>query len=225
MNLEEKILKQYSGNKVAYGQLPFDIFAHHMCCEREREYKKVIGASLGNLNNCKVLEIGAGNGDNLLFLNRVGALRQNIYANDMLEDRLYWLRQNFPEENVFAGNIIELEIPHKFDLVMQSAVFSSVPAEEDRMAMAAKMKELLAPGGIILWYDFVYNNPSNNEVKGVTREQVRKYFPGASIQFKKTTLMPPLGRRVGRAYNFINTVFPFLRTHVVGLIQYPATKA
>lgn len=65
-----------------------------------------------------------------------------------MENRLYWLYQNFDRKNIFPGNIITAEIPHKFEIVMQSTVFSSVPSEEDRVAIAARMKTLLAPGGL-----------------------------------------------------------------------------
>lgn len=81
MNLEEKILQQYSRKKSGFGQLPYTPFPHYACCERERHYKKLLGSRFETLNECRVLEIGAGTGDNLLLLNCMGVLRHNIYAN------------------------------------------------------------------------------------------------------------------------------------------------
>lgn len=222
MNLEEKILSQYSKLGAGFGQLPYTPFAHHALCEREKQFKKLLTPRFKNLNDCTVLEVGAGSGDNLLFLNRAGVLRHNLYANEMMENRLGWLKENFLHENIFPGNILHAQVNRKFDIVMQSTVFSSILSEDDRMAVAARMRSLLAPGGVILWYDFKFDNPKNKEVKKVTKAQIHQYFEGASITFKKTTLAPPIGRRVGGAYNFFNTLFPFLRTHLVAVIQYPA---
>ena len=82
------------------------------------------------------------------------------------------------------------------------------------------MLKLVKPNGIILWYDFVYDNPNNKDVKGVSKQEIRQLFAKASkITIKKVTLAPPIGRRVGNLYGILNGLFPFLRSHVVAVIE------
>ena len=46
--------------------------------------------------------------------------------------------------------------------------------------------------GIVLWYDFKFNNPWNNDVEGVNRKEIKQLFPFAkSINFYNVTLAPP----------------------------------
>lgn len=221
MNLEEKILDQYARLGSGFGLLPYNAFVHYSVSEREGQIMQLLTSRFKTLNDCEVLEVGAGVGGNLLFLNRTGVLRRNLYANEMDKDRLNWLKENFLQENIFPGNIIHADIQKKFDIVMQLTVFSSIPRDEDRRSVAERMRSLLKPNGVIVWYDFMFDSPNNSEVKKVTKAQIQSYFPGASIAFRRVTLAPPIARKVGRAYNLFNMLFPFLRTHLVAVIHYP----
>ena len=55
--------------------------------------------------------------------------------------------------------------PGSQDIVFQSAVLTSILDDEYKKRLANKMWELLKPGGAILYYDFIYNNPKNPDVK------------------------------------------------------------
>jgi hypothetical protein len=69
-----------------------------------------------------------------------------------------------------------------------------------------------------LWYDYVYNNPWNPDVRGVGFRRVRELFPEASIKKWRLSLAPPLGRFVTRVSRSLYTVFnaaPFLRSHIM----------
>ncbi|HVO75576.1 MAG TPA: hypothetical protein VMT35_16215, partial [Ignavibacteriaceae bacterium] len=77
---------------------------------------------------------------------------------------------------------------------------------------------LIKPGGGILWYDFIFNNPQNSDVMGMPFKRVRELFPEGEITKWKLTLAPPLGRMVTRIspsfYSLFN-LFPFLRSHIL----------
>jgi hypothetical protein len=89
-----------------------------------------------------------------------------------------------------------------------------------RKALAVKMWEMLKPGGIILSYDFIFNNPANKDVVKLTKKEIKMLFPNYSeIHFRKVTLAPPLSRKIGHLYNFLNFLFPFFRTHLVAIIK------
>ena len=76
-------------------------------------------------------------------------------------------------------------------------------------------------GGVIL-YDFIYNNPSNQDVKGVNVKKIKTLFPDGRLNTWRITLAPPISRLVTRLhpnmYNAFN-IFPILRTHVLCWIQ------
>lgn len=80
--------------------------------------------------------------------------------------------------------------------------------------------EMVKAEGIIIWYDFIYNNPGNKDVQGINKSEIRKLFKQAKdIEFFKVTLAPPISRRFYRLYHLLNTFFPFLRTHVIAVIK------
>jgi hypothetical protein len=50
---------------------------------------------------------------------------------------------------------------------------------------------LTRPGGGVLWFDFIYNNPRNPDVRGVPLHRIRQLFPEGKIHHWKLTLAPP----------------------------------
>ena len=81
---------------------------------------------------------------------------------------------------------------------------------------------LLQKDGYILWYDFIYSNPKNKSVRGVSKSRIKELFPNAEITFKKVTLAPPIGRALVRRAPFLSQVlnlFPILKTHTFALIK------
>ena len=88
-----------------------------------------------------------------------------------------------------------------------------------------KIWRLVKPGGGVLWYDFIYNNPMNKDVKGIKYKEVKLLFPYRINKKWKLTLAPPLSRIITKIhpslYSFFN-VFPFLRTHILCWIEKPS---
>jgi SAM-dependent methyltransferase len=166
------------------------------------------------------LEIGCGNGSNLLELVRLGFSAKNLIANELLPDRVKLAKENLPSlVKVLEGDALSLDIEDEsLDIVYQSTVFSSILDEKFQSKLAEKMWAWVKPGGGILWYDFTHNNPSNPDVKGITLKRIRDLFPEGKIDLRRVTLAPPISRRVCKLhpnlYHVFN-VFPFLRTHVL----------
>jgi SAM-dependent methyltransferase len=214
-------------------------FLTGLYCKNEREvaYAQIIRRIFGDdLSKRKIIEIGAGTGGNLLFFQYLGFRWGNIYANELLEERFNLLKmrilpapvlishiadlQELTTEVCIQGDALQLPYKEEFDIVLQSTVFTSILDENFRKALANKMFEMLKPGGMILSYDFTYNNPSNKDVRKLTKTEIKKLFPNHSeIQFKKVTLAPPIARRTGKLYDLINFLFPVLRTHLIAAIK------
>lgn len=188
--------------------------------ERNTIYRDILNKKFLNTANINLLEIGAGSGGNLPFFIEMGIKPENIFANEILPERIDALHRDFPSINVLPGFSQHLNLnDNSFDLIFQSTVFSSVLNPNDRKAIANCMLKWLKPGGMILWYDFIYNNPSNPNVRKVSKTEIHNLFPNCKIKFHKVTLLPPLGRRVKSAYSIFNSL-PFLRTHLIAEI-YP----
>jgi SAM-dependent methyltransferase len=217
----QSIVDRFERRKILEGAAKYHTFSpfqHFSRCEREFWYARFLANIFGENKDLSILEIGAGSGDNIIFFRRFGVPVRQIFANELLPERAELLKQWLPGENILLGDAANLDPNLKFDIVFQSTVFTSILENDFRQRLAKRMWELTKPGGIVLWYDFEFNNPRNPDVRGVPWQEVRGYFPHAThVMKKKTTLAPPIGRRVGRLYNFLN--FPFLRTHCIAAFK------
>jgi ubiquinone/menaquinone biosynthesis C-methylase UbiE len=189
--------------------------------EKERAFIRWINyAGLTPLGNKNLLEVGCGSGGNLLQFIRLGFRPENIIGNELLTERILEGRRRLPSEvKIIEGNALELKLEEKsFDVVFQSMVFSSILDAGFQKELALKMWEFVKPGGGILWYDFIYNNPQNRDVIGMPFKRVKELFPEGEIKKWKITLAPPLSRVITRIspslYSIFN-LFPFLRTHIL----------
>jgi SAM-dependent methyltransferase len=188
--------------------------------ERELRYLTILRRHFEKIKQLKLLEIGAGTGDNILFFQRFGIPWENLYANELMEERGIVLHERLKTNNIFIGDALNLNYSNYFDVVFQSTVFTSILDYEFKRQLAQKMKKMVKEDGIIIWYDFKYDNPKNENVKGIRRRELKELFGDTCIyNFYSTTFAPPLGRRLKKFYNFFNVLFPFMRTHIVAVIQ------
>ena len=82
------------------------------------------------------------------------------------------------------------------------------------MCRTSPMWRWVAPGGGVLVYDFVVNNPHNPDVRKVPPAELRTLFPDARLHALRLTLAPPLARRLPAALIApAARLAPFLRTH------------
>jgi SAM-dependent methyltransferase len=189
--------------------------------ERERTIVQLLRRYASRpLDQMRLIEIGCGSGENLLALIRLGFSPELMCGNELLSERLAAAKRNLPSTiNLLSGDAATLCLEEaSVDIVYVSLVFSSLLSDDFQDRLAKHIWRWLRPGGGILWYDFLYDNPGNRDVRGVTRGRLRELFPHATIDARKVTLAPPIARRVVRVnaslYSFLN-VFTILRTHVV----------
>jgi SAM-dependent methyltransferase len=215
-----EILKRYERRQPGdlYHPLRADVYLPRQ--ERERALLRWLrAAKLPPLAALRVLDVGCGRGADLLWLISIGLKPGNIVGNDLRPDAVATARQRLPSATlIHVGNAAEIALPDSsFDVVLQSTVFSSILDDALQRAVAKRMWDLVKPGGGVLWYDFIYNNPWNPDVRGVPIRRVRQLFPSARLESaRRLALAPPISRAVTVVhpvlYNVLNTI-PWLRSH------------
>lgn len=180
-------------------------------------------AGIDDFAHTRLLEVGCGSGGNLLRFLRWGFAPENLVGNELLEDSAIHARHFLPAKiAIITGDARELP-EDQFDVVYQSTVLSSILDNEFQVAFASKMWSLTRPGGLLVSFDFVFNNPSHGNVRKVTNSRLRQLFPEGQLTSRRVNLAPPIARRVARlrpVYAALNAV-PFLRTHSVCVIRKP----
>lgn len=171
-----------------------------------------------------VLEVGCGTGTWLRDFIRWGARPDDLTGIDILADRLAEARRLCP-----AGVRLEFgsaaQLPWDsgaFALVLQATMLSSVLEPQVRRQIAAEMRRVLQPGGVILWYDFHINNPRNPAVRGIPRREIRALFPDCTLHLRRVTLAPPLARWVAPRSRLMASLLgavPLLRTHYLAVLR------
>jgi SAM-dependent methyltransferase len=173
-----------------------------------------------------VLDVGCGTGAWIRDLIRWGARPERITGVDLLAEDLARARELVPAGvRLEVGNAASLPFPAgSFDLVVQATVMSSVLDPVLRRAIAAELLRVVAPDGVVLWYDLFRASPKNPDVRPVTRREIRALFAGCRLELKRVTLAPPLARGLA-PHAWILTMalagIPWLCTHYLGTITRP----
>ena len=173
-----------------------------------------------------LVEVGCGDGGNLLDLLRWGFLPQHLLGLELLPERFDHARRVLPARTpLWLGDATQAPVaPASQDLVLQATVFSSLLDDQFQQQLARTMWSWLRPGGAVIWYDFTVNNPRNPDVRGVPMRRVKALFPQARIKSERLTLAPPLARALCRLHPALYPVFnrlPLLRTHVLAWLHKP----
>jgi len=180
-------------------------------------------ARLGPPGHLKVLEVGCGDAQWLVEVRSWGARPAHLHGIDLDTAHIDRARMRLPDVDLRVGDASELPWgDEEFDMVIQSTMFTSILSPDMRLAVAREMVRVLKPRGVVLWYDFVYDNPRNGNVRGIGTGEIRKLFPGLAMTCRRVTLAPPLVRLIvpvsRRAVRLLDSI-PLLRTHVVATLR------
>lgn len=154
-----------------------------------------------------------------------GVGERRLHGVELDPERAARARAVLPLADLRVGDAGDLPWPEaSFELVVASTVFSSILDGPSRKRIAAEIRRVLCPGGVVLLYDFRVDNPRNPAVRGVGRKIIRGLFPGWPGEIRSLTLAPPLARRIA-PWSYSLAVFlaalPFLRTHLLALLEKP----
>ena len=227
MNEVERIKMAYNKRRIQQkGKLYSYFNKGNLYIAQERE-RVILGLlrdfNFSNLSNKKILDIGCGSGGVLRDFIKYGAEPKYLYGIDLLEDRIEIAKDISPNINFMCGDASNL--PYKnasFDIVVQFTVFTSILKKKMKKDVAEEMLRVLKKEGIILWYDFSYNNPKNPDVKGIKKKEIIDLFPNCKFNFNRTTLAPAIARFIAPRSWLLCYLFEklsFLCTHYLVIIR------
>lgn len=193
--------------------------------ELERDILAALKArDLSLLHDKRILEIGCGQGRWLREFIKWGAQPDHVTGIDVLCDSVSLARQVCPQGvQILCGNAARLSFSDaSFDLVFQFTVFSSILDRTVKEMIAREMLRVLKQGGLIFWYDFFLNNPSNPNVRGIQKREITHLFPDCRISLHRVSLAPPLSRLLA-PYTWLGCYalerIRLFNTHYLGIIH------
>ncbi len=168
------------------------------------------------------LEVGYGTLGWLAELISWGVRESDLHGIELDPSRARRACEILPAADLRIGDAVELPWDNdSFQLAIASTLFTSVLDPNVRRLIADEITRVLAPGGALLWYDFAYNNPRNQNVRGIGRAEIKKLFPTLQGKIRSITLAPPLTRLIAPHWWTLATVLeaiPLLRTHLIAVL-------
>jgi ubiquinone/menaquinone biosynthesis C-methylase UbiE len=175
--------------------------------------------------DAECLEVGFGYQGWLTDLIRWGVPERNLHGIELYPPRANRARAILPVADLRVGDASHLPWEgNTFHLVVASTVFTSILDTGVRHTVAHEITRVLAPGGVLLWYDFAVNNPRNPNVRKVDRSELRRLYPTLQGEIRSVTLAPPLVRLIApRSFALASLVetIPWLRTHLIAVLVKP----
>jgi ubiquinone/menaquinone biosynthesis C-methylase UbiE len=226
---EEWLLSYYRRRDAAIHDDRYSIF-NPGCLFAVQSRERVLLAMLRrsgrtSFSQLKILDLGCGTGVMLRTFNQYGANPQNLFGVDLLPDRLEEARRLSPLIDYRCVTAEHLPFDDEsFDLVCHFTLFDTIPDPTVRNKVAREMVRVLRNDGIIVWYDFRVNNPSNPDARKIGKREIQALFQGCGIELTATTLAPPITRLLAPRGWLLATLLekiPFLCTHYIGLIRKP----
>lgn len=146
----------------------------------------------GNIKKLKVLEVGCGNGSMLNMFTQLGFGEKNLTGIDLMESRLKNAAACHNQNGYLCANGEKLPFKNSsFDIVSQFTVFSSILNKTTKQNIAAEMKRVCKPGGIIIWYDMIHTNPLNKNLKGIRYGEIKELFNITQNAVTKRIILNP----------------------------------
>jgi SAM-dependent methyltransferase len=219
-----KVYKQRERPTACHGASPSNIYERRAHLERNELLVKILHKQgFHSLLGMRILDVGCAGGSLLRHLLDLGARPGDCFGMDLLEERLRVATHLSPNLGFVLGNGALLPFPDDaFDIVFQSALFTSVLDPRIKRVISSEILRTLRKGGRFVWYDFIYNNPRNANVRGIGRREIKELLPNCRLRFWRVTLAPPIGRIAIRFSPLLYQVLsqlPLLRSHYLCIAE------
>ena len=145
----------------------------------------------------RILEVGCGRGQWLRSFESFGAKQHDISGIDLDAVRIREATRQFPDADLRTGDATQLPWPNQhFNIVFQSTMLTSILDPAVRTLVANEMRRVVARDGVIVSYDFRFNNPNNRNVRSLGIRELRDLFSDCELTSERVTLAPPIARRL-----------------------------
>jgi SAM-dependent methyltransferase len=179
------------------------------------------------LGERRIIDVGCGNGAVLADFVAWGAAAERCAGIDLLEERVAAARERLPAANIRCGPADALPwADGSFDIALQFTLLSSVLDDSVRRRIAAETMRALRPGGVLVYYDFIWN-PGNRDTRGLRLADLQSLYPRCAVDARRVTLAPPITRVAARLSMGLCGMLervPLLRTHYLAAITTPITR-
>lgn len=220
-NEPQAVKTRYARRDTVADEARYSLYANAAALQAQQERLRAMARiwqahGWSSLAQRPMLEVGCGSAGNLHDLVRLGATPAYLTGLELLPERATAARASLPAGvAIVEGDAALAPVqPASQDAVLAFTLFSSLLDEGYRRHLADVIWQWVAPGGGVLVYDFVVNNPANTDVQGIPLRELGILFPGAQIHSRRVTLAPPLARRLpAPAITPASALLWFLRTH------------
>jgi SAM-dependent methyltransferase len=236
-NETERIRAEYARRERRLPTDHYSVFRPHVLFAHQQKtrllLRRLVDEGLTPLDGRTILDVGCGEGQQLLDFVSWGARRADLAGIDLIQMRVTRARERVGGGNADGEGGPDLRVgdasrlPWRdatFDIVHQSTVFTSIIDRGMKSNVASEILRVLKPGGVLIWYDFLLNNPKNPAVRGIGAREIRALFPGCSVRLRRVTLAPPIARRlvpVSWAASLLLETLVILNTHYLAIIRKP----
>jgi SAM-dependent methyltransferase len=195
----------------------------YMFARRERDLIALLRRhGLMPLCGRDIIDVGCGNGAVLRDLVQLGADPPRCAGIDLLQERIELAQAADDRMTFTCGDASSLPCAEaSYDVALQFTLLSSVLDAPMRRAIASETMRVLRPGGVLVWYDFIWN-PGNRDVRGIGLGELRALYPGCTIDARRVTLAPPITRvcaRISPAICEALEAAPWLRSHYLAAVK------
>ncbi len=192
--------------------------------DRDRRLMDLIRRSLPAFGG-QVVDLGAGS-SRLAGVARTVSMPGTWLGIDIDPAAVADARNAYPWAEFVVASADQLPLADgSVDVVVASALFSSLPSPAFDRAVAREIGRVLHSDGWLVWYDLRYDNPRNAGVHGIGRRALSELFPGWASELRSLSLLPPVARRLGPltpiAYPVLHAIPP-LRSHLIGRLRCPS---
>lgn len=219
----QNVYKDYMNPQYSKKWSNVNIGNRYMRTEIIKLLSEILTSPRNNLSDKKILEIGCAGGDIIQLLIDLGAEEKNISGIDIRQNRLKDCKKIFPKSKINYMDARKLNFDdNSFDVITVFTFFSSLLNENYQNEVSSELIRVLKPKGIIVYYDFRYDNPFNPNVIGINKNKLMCFFKNMSIDINLITLIPPLARSLGVLNRFLYSglsFFPFLKSHYLAIVQ------
>lgn len=220
----ERVYKAYSSDPY-YRKIWNDDTARFLLERKWEDIGRVLEEEGVQTRTARLLDLGAGSGEDCCRFRALGLRSERIVAVDLLLEYSRMARRaNDWLETVQADAAVLPFRDGLFDIVYQSTMLSSVLDRNRRKRILREVRRVLAPGGLFVSYDTRYPNPWNRNTRPLSSAEIREVFDGFRVRVGSTTLIPQLIRLLRflprAAWRALETLPP-LRSHLLMAVRRP----